>query len=880
MVLGDSPQETKSMSAFVESEKLRELDIQDRAFRSLEERNSAFRVLYDTVLAVEGATADEIISILCINLRKISNASWAALATYDSASRTMTLGAFDSAPDEAISFGAECLGSTVRITPDVIDDFVKSQLQDCISHNCCLIEFFPSIIHNAKPTSEARCYRISCVRNGELIAAGGLQLRPEQDLKMQDLISTYLNMAGMILQRVMTVKALHRQEEMSRAQRDLGMKLSKTSNLKETLKLCVEAAIDISGMDCGAVYLINEIFGTMELAFHIGLSDDFARNISVYDADSPNTALVMEGKPIYTQYYSDDIKGKLFQYSEDLRAAAIIPIHYEGNTIACLNIGSHSVEDIPLHSRNALEAISAQIGSFIARARSEEALRLSQEKYRNLTDNLDIGVYRSTPEISGKIVEANPALIRMLGYGSMEEFLTLSITDLYQNPVDEKKFIQKLLISGSMKKEELYLKKKDGTIIIGLVSSMAMKDENGEAIYLDGIIEDITDHKRVEEELMKIEKLESVGVLAGGIAHDLNNFLSAIMGNISLVEMYLADKAAEDICEKLLSADKACYQVERLTQQLLTFSKGGAPIKELAAIDDIIIDSTTFALRGSKSRCEFSIPDDLWAAEIDTGQISQVINNLAINADQAMSDGGTIWIRTENTNVDAASNLPLANGQYIKVSVEDQGKGIPEEVLNKIFDPFFTTKQDGNGLGLASAYSIIQRHNGHITVESQSGQGTAFHIYLPASPGLRIKKEKTAIDKPIMGTGKILVMDDDQRIRDAVSGMLVALGYEALTAIDGSDAISLYRKAMKSGEPFDAVILDLTIPGGMNGMEAIHKLIEIDPGVKAIVSSGYSNDAVMANFEEHGFSGVIAKPYRLKDLSNILYKIIAKKSSL
>jgi CheY-like chemotaxis protein len=315
-----------------------------------------------------------------------------------------------------------------------------------------------------------------------------------------------------------------------------------------------------------------------------------------------------------------------------------------------------------------------------------------------------------------------------------------------------------------------------------------------------------------------------------------------------------------------------------LTQQLLTFSKGGAPIKKTASIDELLKDTTVFTLSGSNVKCKFSIPEDLWSVEIDEGQISQVINNLIINADQAMPEGGTISISAENVIIGAEDVLPLKEGRYLKIKIQDQGIGIPEEYLQKIFDPYFTTKQKGSGLGLTIAYSIIKNHKGYIAVKSKLGVGSKFSIYLPALEK-QIPKKKEAEIRPITGKGKIMVMDDEEIIRTSLGEILTFLGYEPEFARNGEEALATYKKAIDSGQSFDAVILDLTIRGGMGGKETIKKLIEIDPKVKAIVSSGYSTDPVMADFKNYGFRGVVAKPYDIKELSKELDDVINGKES-
>lgn len=385
------------------------------------------------------------------------------------------------------------------------------------------------------------------------------------------------------------------------------------------------------------------------------------------------------------------------------------------------------------------------------------------------------------------------------------------------------------------------------------------------------VFQDITDRKKMEEELLKTSKLESVSVLAGGIAHDFNNILTILLGNISLARVLV--NSEDKIYQKLMQIENATLQAKDLTMQLLTFAKGGTPLKEIVSIGKIIKESAAFALSGSNVRCEFDIPGDLWLLEIDVGQFTQVINNLVINADQAMSEGGIIKIRAENVTVAENQVLPIKAGDYVKISIADQGLGIPEENLQKIFDPYFTTKSGGSGLGLATSYSIIMKHGGYITLESKTGAGTTFYIYLPASVHNILSKNEE--NQPFFsGKGRILVMDDQAEIRRVLGEMLTLLGYEADFAKDGEEAIELYQGANELGYPFDAVIMDLTIPGGMGGKEAVRRLHEHNPNVKVIVSSGYSNDPVMANFSEYGFQDFVSKPYCVEDLSKVLHKVI------
>ncbi len=395
----------------------------------------------------------------------------------------------------------------------------------------------------------------------------------------------------------------------------------------------------------------------------------------------------------------------------------------------------------------------------------------------------------------------------------------------------------------------------------------------GKAFHLV-TVRDITENKQVEEKLLKTNKLRSIDILAGGIAHDLNNIVTVILGYISMVKFDI--KGDSNISNRLAMAEKASLEAKNLAQQLFTFSKGGAPIKKTASIVDIIKDSADFALRGSNVKCDFCLPANLWPVEIDKGQINQAFNNIIINARQAMPDGGLIKIMAENKLIDSdfsENGLGPQKGKHIKISIKDNGVGIPEKQLQKIFVPYFTSKQKGNGLGLATTDSIIKKHNGHIEVNSKPENGATFHIYLPASEKDTTEKEE---DKSgiIMGKGRVLIMDDDENIRDVSKQMLNSIGYEVSLADDGVNAINLYTKALETERQFDAVIIDLTIPGGMGGRDTIAELAGIDPNVKAIVSSGYPNNPVMANFKMYGFKDVAAKPYKIEELSKILHDVI------
>ena len=394
----------------------------------------------------------------------------------------------------------------------------------------------------------------------------------------------------------------------------------------------------------------------------------------------------------------------------------------------------------------------------------------------------------------------------------------------------------------------------------------------GGAAELRWLLRDITKRKQVEEELQKADKLESLGVLAGGIAHDLNNFLTVILGNLSLVKRCIQEDAKAT--RYLQHMEEAIKQTENLTGQMLTFAKGGKPLTKAVSIFRLIEEDSAFALSGSKTRCELFLTEDLPSVEIDRGQMTQVLTNIIINADQAMQEGGTIKIRAEKLAVIGENGiLPLQAGNYVVLTITDEGSGIPSQILPKIFDPYFSTKELGSGLGLTICYSIVKNHGGHISVQSVEGKGTSFTIYLPVS-SVQIEKEVQE-DILILGEGNVLLMDDEESVLQTAKEMLTFLGYNVELARDGDEAVRLYKMAFISDRPFDVVITDLTVRGGMGGKMAMSELIKVDPDVKAIVSSGYSSDA-LSDYRNYGFHDVIPKPYRLQELGKVLSNVLQR----
>ncbi len=507
--------------------------------------------------------------------------------------------------------------------------------------------------------------------------------------------------------------------------------------------------------------------------------------------------------------------------------------------------------------------------------RADEAVH----DYRLLAENITDVIF--TLDLNMQLIYVSPSIQCLRGY-SVEESMKQGIRKWFTSGSliaglktfqEEIKMMDKGLDRFTSRTLELEVTRKDGPPVWAEAKTNPLLNCQGDPVGTLCVLRDITERKKMEEEMLQVEKLNAVGVLAGGIAHDFNNLLTAIIGNLSSAELYVTPM--DNIFELLAKAKKASWQASQLTKQLLTFSKGGAPIKESASICQVIEDTASFALTGSNTKCEKSLPEDLWPVKIDKTQVSQVINNLIINANQAMPEGGIIKINAGNITVEKNNSLPLKEGKYIQISVKDQGIGIAPEQLDKIFDPYFTTKKTGSGLGLATSYSIIKNHGGYIHVESTLGVGTTFNIYLPVSDkGVFAVKRIEERKRLFYGRGKILFMDDQQSIREMIGRILTELGYEVVFAKEGHEAVRLYKTAKDSGKAFDAVILDLTIPGGMGGKEVIQRLHEIDPQVKAIVSSGYANDPIMSEYKRFGFKNVVAKPYEMQLLSKTLWKVI------
>jgi len=515
------------------------------------------------------------------------------------------------------------------------------------------------------------------------------------------------------------------------------------------------------------------------------------------------------------------------------------------------------------------------------RRRADEQLKASEKRLRDITANLGVGLY--VMDIRGEITFMNPMAEQLWGW-SLEELNEKGSHDLVHNrrPDGRPLPLEQCEILGVIKKgkpfvskDEVYVRK-DGTVFpISVIATPLL--ENGKVVASVTAFRDISTEIKLEEELLKIHKLESVGILAGGIAHDFNNLLQAIMGSISLAQLHLEQLNLAALPPLLKQAEDSSEAAKELSFRLLTFAKGGSLVKKAVSIEGIIRKSVSLSLSGSNIECDFDLSSNLAPVKVDEGQLMQVFNNVFINAKEAMPKGGTISINAQKITIRKNSTLPLKPGKYLHISIRDSGCGIPRENLSKIFDPYFSMKgmgsKKGTGLGLSISMAIVRKHDGFIGVESTPGQGATFHIYIPSSTepvSDRIPEEEktSAIFKK-----RILFMDDDERVRQLVGEMMTSQGCEVEYASHGEEAIALYRQSRDEGRPFDCAILDLTVKGGMGGEKAVAELKKIDPQVKAVIASGYAEDPIIKNFTDYGFVGSISKPFAMNQLKELLSHI-------
>ncbi len=712
---------------------------------------------------------------------------------------------------------------------------------------------------------------------------------------LQDLDVSSSKLKDEISERKRTETTLEQRVSQLAALGEIGRNIASMLELDSLLELTVSLIHESFGYRYVSILLIDSVTGMISIRAGAGFDVAPTRGIFLeVGKDGICGHVAATGEHLLV----GDIRlePRYFPIDElpDVRSALTVPVSVKGRVIGVLDVQSDKVNAFDeqdvfiiriMADQAAIAIENAQLFEQAAKDLTERGIAekaLEAEKEMLAVTLRSIGDAVIATDTAGEIIMINRVAEELTGW-LQDEAEGKKLTGVFRiinentkesclDPVDE--VLESMdVISYS---DHMILVDKSGSERPVAYSCAPIQDRERRLVGAVVVFRDITEHRKTEEELRKTARLESIGILAGGLAHDFNNMLSAILGNISLAKMSL--EPSDSVYKILTKSENASMRARDLTQQLLTFSKGGAPVRETTFITDLINETMNFALGGSKSRGDISIPENLWVVEIDKGQISEVISNLIINADQAMPEGGVIRVTVENTviNLDEIPSLP--EGRYVTVTISDKGIGIPAKQLEKIFDPYFTTKQTGSGLGLSIVYSILRKHDGYITVDSEIGVGTEFRLYLPASDrdlpaGMELEQEA------LSGEGNILVMDDDKMVCDVAGGMLRHLGYKVDFAENGEEALEKYREVMRSSKPFDVVIMDLTIPGGMGGRSAIALLLSMDPGAKAIVSSGYSEDPVMANYEKFGFYGCIKKPYRVAELGRILLDVMKKSNS-
>ena len=540
---------------------------------------------------------------------------------------------------------------------------------------------------------------------------------------------------------------------------------------------------------------------------------------------------------------------------------------------------SRSLNTMAGHVNEHMVALHREVTDRIV---AEKRLAAEKERLDLILQSIGDGVI--TTDIKGCIATINTVAAELIGWDradaqgcKIEEVLQLIDEDSglpVENLMDELVHGETAPGSGTMSR--MILIAHDGTRRIVAASGAEIRDRQGEVIGVVLVLRDVSRERQLEEEIIRREKLDSVGVLAGGIAHDFNNILVGIMGNLNLATRL--PEPGDQVYPLVQQAEKASQEARDLTQRLLTFAKGGEPVRQSTTIEELIREVSEMTVTGTRVKCTFDFEEGLRPADIDREQVGQVIRNLVINACQAMPEGGIVDIGVENVNLAKYDpTLSLDPGPYLKITVRDNGIGIPDSIVEKIFDPYFTTKQEGSGLGLATCYSVIRRHRGYIGVSSKPGAGTLFTVYVPAVAEAEMPPDSLDEEETERGSGKVLVMDDDEAVCAATRQMLEFFGYTVLTAADGHEAIRFYEEERRRGKPIDAVIMDLTIPHGMGGEEAVQEILALDEKAVVIVSSGYADSPIMANYQDYGFKAALCKPFDLNELTRVVADVLQSK---
>jgi PAS domain S-box-containing protein len=539
-----------------------------------------------------------------------------------------------------------------------------------------------------------------------------------------------------------------------------------------------------------------------------------------------------------------------------------VPLLSGGRCTGTLNAAASGVDGLDPATRQVIELVAPRLAYALVMGMALDDLAESEARFRDVFDTVGDGIV--VADVSNrKLVMVNLAMYALLGR-QPGELQGLTINHIHpRDRIDEVIAIFESMMRGERDHAlEIPMLRADGTVFLADVSARSTVISNKRCVV--GVFRDATERRQREDEQLHIQKLESIRTLAAGIAHDFNNLLTGLIGNVSLAQMSLT--SSHEARSLLDEAQRAASRATALTRQLLTFAKGGAPLRRRMNIGQVVRDSANLAISGTNVSCQFDLPEEDLAAMADEGQLAQVFQNLVRNAAESMPQGGTVRVKL--------SQHTGSEGDEISVEVTDQGPGIAPELLDKIFLPFFSTKERGSGLGLAVAYSIIQKHGGRIQVSSALGVGTTLRVSLPA---LGNWQDSSSVPRAKRHeTGRVLVMDDEPAVLRLAERALQDAGYATKMAANGSDAVEIYRKVFAGGQRFDAVVLDLTVRGGMGGKEAAERILAIDPAARLMVSSGYSEDAVMAEYRRHGFCAVLPKPYTAQQLCEAVQGMISE----
>jgi len=639
---------------------------------------------------------------------------------------------------------------------------------------------------------------------------------------------------------------------------------------------------------------ITELVRTQEaLAESEALHRKLVQNlpVGVYSLSEPMSGEISSANPAFTRILGfdseDELLGNssaiLYERPEDRTKLihGLLDNEFQHSNTICFEVPLLRKDRRPFLARltihgtfdgdNRITRVDGVLEDITEQRQAQQALEQSERRFRSFFETAPVGM--AILDQHG-IVQANPALCRMLGMDH-EALASQSMRDLtHPDDLQASEGASAAMHRGErplIEMEKRYVRS-DGTTLHARTTVTLGQVTPDRPSMSFVMIEDITERRAMEEDLLKVQKLESLGILAGGIAHDFNNMLTGVLGNVSMVRDRLPDDSP--LRSHLARAEKAARRARDLTLQLQTFASGGEPMRKVLILEDVVRESAEFCFRGSRALSEIHVAPELPLAELDEGQVAQALNNLFINAIQALPQGGTVEVSLDETRLDVGELPPLAPGCYLRIVVRDHGVGIPPQHLDRIFDPYYTTKRSGRGLGLATAFGVVKRHGGHLRVDSVMGEGSTFTLYLPASTATT---PDTPIDdrtEPVADTGRILVMDDDESIRELVVELLGHFGYQVDAACHGDEALVMTRLAARQGKPYRAAILDLTIPGGRGGREIIDELHELDPHIQAIVMSGYSTDATLAHHQSFGFAGAVAKPCSARVLVGELQRVL------